>query len=103
MGADIVALPGVSKPDVPAARQPDDQVIMCLEEALDRARRGEIRAVAIAEAGPGDFTNYNWSFAEVGMWHLMTAAIMDLQFEFARSRSEYRHGLRTDPTTSEPA
>jgi hypothetical protein len=60
----IELFPGVTRFDLPAGLQPDDDVIVMLARILLRAQAGEIRGVAMAWIDCAGNTASNWEGGE---------------------------------------
>lgn len=71
-----------------------------LEDLLAAARRGDLRAVAIATVERGELTNFQWDAGSPGQWHTLAAAVGDLGHEILAARAEMRRGVSA---SSEPA
>lgn len=87
---EVVGLPGVTRPDLPAGAQPRASVVEMLEALVEQARRGEIQGIGIAVAGSDNSVTYDWEFSDVGTRHQLFAAISDLFHEFAAMRAGAR-------------
>lgn len=81
----ITAFPGVTRTDLPKGAQPCQEVIEFLEGILEKAKRGEIQAIAIAYVRPDDVTGQAYSHnGKLG--HTMTAAVCDLFYRICAVR-----------------
>ena len=80
MSAEIVSL-------VSPAEQPSREVIEFLESVLADAKRGKIRAIAVAYIGPGRITSDGYA-SDGDTGHDLFAAIGDLFYTAARARWE---------------
>lgn len=89
MSADgkVSTFPGVTLPGSPLGEQPSREVIEFLEEILADAKRGKIRAIAVAYVGPGRVTSDGYA-SDGDSGHDLFAAINDLAFTAARARWE---------------
>lgn len=81
--SNVTALPGFSVPSI----DPVDEVVEILEAALQKARAGKLRGVAVVmvEGSPDAFeTAYHASDSR----HTMAAGVMSLNWQISRQMSE---------------
>lgn len=88
---DVRALPGVSAPNRPRNEQPVENVIEVLQELLDEAKTGTIRAVAYAIVSSAERTSYGWVQGRGQTAHEQTAAISELAFAWSMNRYKTTH------------
>lgn len=105
--SNIVPFPGVADFEAPRDAQPQKDVIDTLANALERAKKGELQAVALAFVEPGDFTNYEWSMSPASRsTHTLVVAASDLVHEMLQDRLRVRialHGKNDDDEPPEAA
>jgi len=71
-------------------RAPVAAVVEMLEETLERARKGELRAIAIASVEAGDLTDYEWARGPDESAHSLAAAMADLAHDYYADRRQIR-------------
>jgi hypothetical protein len=95
MSAELLAMPGVTKPDAPALVQPCADVIDDLERMLAEAKRGEIQAFGAAIVRHNGRTAFTFSGAN-HTGHDLAAATLDLVFEIGAMRAGWRAPYGSD-------
>jgi hypothetical protein len=80
--AKVLRLPGAARPDLPCGAEPVAPVVTLLEQMLDEARRGEIRAFAAAVVKPYSRAHHAWASGDEPTRHDLTAAIAYLQHAY---------------------
>lgn len=85
MSAEVVVLPGVDRPSQTSLDQPVPELIEMLESFLTSARRGELRACAVAAVRSGNVCSEGWKIGRGGYVHTLMAAISYLQQRYAES------------------
>lgn len=102
--ADVRSFPGVTRVDVQAAEQPNQELIEFLEKNLADARSGMLQAVAIVKVairpGEGVCIGDGWSPGKGGYGHELMAGIGDLQYRFAAMRYEAGNVVQETPDVS---
>lgn len=83
----VKSFPGVPLPDRPRDSQPVPEVVAFIEGLLARAKAGDIQAIAVAYAAPGEVTGDGWSVGK-GYSHQIMAAIADLFYRGCMRRHE---------------
>lgn len=63
----------------------NDDVVCLLEEWLERARVGDVQAIAVAGVRSGGVTCTEWVGAASGHFHQLNSAICILQYRYLRS------------------
>ena len=96
----IALFPNTVAPELPVNRQPEDGVIDLLQDLLDKALRGELRAVAAAYVKVGDYTSFAWSQG-IQATHQLGASISDLAFAYAAARSRIADEHAANPGTTD--
>jgi len=80
----VRTFPGVANPQAAVDLQPQANVIAKLEQLLERAKAGQIRAIAFTFVKPGGWLCDGWE-DDSGTVHLLMAGISYLQNRFATS------------------
>lgn len=94
MSGVVVSFPGITEHHAARDAQPQKEVVEMLVSALERAKRGEIQALAIAYIEPGEFTNYEWVMpTSARATHMLPAAASDLLYELSAERLRVRRSL----------
>lgn len=85
MNSNVRAFPGVTDAARPQDAQPDPEIIAFCEDLVERAKRGDIRAIAVAMVKPGRLTADGWrrTYQGADCCHELMAAITYLQHRFA--------------------
>lgn len=90
----VVAMPGVSKPDEPVGAQPVAEVVKVLEDLLDLARTGNLRAIAFSYIRSNERPSYGWFGIKnhPTRMHILHSGLMtvvtDLGMEIANSSTD---------------
>lgn len=98
----IVALPGVSRPELPIDQQPCREVVNMLERLLEDARAGKIVGIAVALATVEGHARSAWKPDSPGERYTvsLTAAIALLHHRIMSAAME---GSSNPPEPPEPA
>lgn len=84
MSGEIRAFPGTADPTKRPDEQPDAAIVAFCEDLVERAKRGQIRGIAVAMVQSGRITADGWRREEHGAdcAHELMAAITYLQLRY---------------------
>lgn len=79
----IYTFPGTVAPELPISKQPNDAVILYLQNLLERAKTGELQAVGIAQALYDGTTRTSWRGGDQWACSLLGGALFLLAVDYA--------------------
>jgi len=70
-------------------RESDDEIVKCLEELLELAKKGELRGLAYITLKPGSWVGTGWQVAKDGNVLTMIGGVGILQQRMINAKIDY--------------